>query len=115
MSVVGAQTPESEKPNVADRIVDAARHAAHMSHEARLVKSLACDAIEDSAHEAKRAVTKSVQRGIERLEDFKDESIHNVKRQPLKAIAMAAGVGLMVGMAAAWITGRFRQQRTGEY
>jgi ElaB/YqjD/DUF883 family membrane-anchored ribosome-binding protein len=90
-------------------------HAAHISHEARLVKSLACDAIEDGAHEAKRAVTKSVQRGIERLEDIKDEGVHYVKRQPLKAIAMAAGVGLMVGIAAAWITRRFRQQRAGKY
>jgi ElaB/YqjD/DUF883 family membrane-anchored ribosome-binding protein len=115
MPVAGIQTPESEKPNVADRIVDAARHAAHMSHEARLVKSLACDAIEDGAHDAKRAVTKSVQRGIERLEDIKDEGVHYVKRQPLKALAMAAGVGLMVGIAAAWITGRFRQQRAGKY
>ena len=115
MSVAAVQTPESEKPNVADRIVDAARHAAHISHEARLVKSLACDAIEDGVHEATRAVTKSVQRGIERLEDIKDEGIHYVKRQPLKAIAMAVGVGLMVGMAAAWITGRFRQQRAGKY
>lgn len=115
MSAAGIQTPESEKPNVADRIVDAARHAAHISHEARLVKSLACDAIEDGAHEAIRTVTKSVQRGIERLEDIKDEGVHYVKRQPLKAIAMAVGVGLMVGMAAAWITGRFRQQRAGKY
>ena len=115
MSAAGIQTPESEKPNVADRIVDAARHAAHISHEARLVKSLARDAIEDGAHEATRAVTKSVQRGIERLEDIKDEGVHYVKRQPLKAIAMAVGVGLMVGMAAAWITGRFRQQRAGKY
>jgi ElaB/YqjD/DUF883 family membrane-anchored ribosome-binding protein len=114
MSIAGTQTPESKKPNVADRIVDAVQHAAHVSHEARLVKSLAYDAIEDGAHEAKRAVKKSVQRGIERLEDIKEESVHYVKRQPLKAIAMAAGVGLMVGMAAAWITGRFRQQRTGK-
>jgi ElaB/YqjD/DUF883 family membrane-anchored ribosome-binding protein len=114
MSVAGIQTPESEKPSVADRIVGAAQHAAHVSHEARLVKSLADDAIEDGAHEAKRAVKKSVQRGIERLEDIKDEGVHYVKRQPLKAIAMAAGVGLMVGMAAVWITGRFRRQRTGK-
>jgi ElaB/YqjD/DUF883 family membrane-anchored ribosome-binding protein len=113
MSVAGI-TPESEKPSVPDHFVDAARHAAHVSHEARLVTSLAYDAIEDKAHQAKRAVTKSVQRGIERLEDIKDEGVHYVKRQPLKAIAMAAGAGLMVGMAAAWITGRFRQQRTGK-
>lgn len=111
MSVAAVQTPESEKPNVADRIVDAVRHAAHISHEARLVKSVACDAIEDGTHEARRAVKKSVQRGIDRLEDIKDESVHYVKRQPLKAIAMAAGVGLMVGVAAAWIIGHFRQQQ----
>ena len=89
MPVAGTHTSESEKPSVADRIVDAVQHAAHVSHEARLVKSLACDAIEDGAHEAKRAVTKSVRRGIETLEDIKDEG-------------------------AAWITGRFRQQRAGE-
>ena len=114
MSVTAAHTPESEKPNVADRIVDAVRHAAHVSHEARMVKSLACDAIEDGAHEARRAVTKSVQRGIERMEDIKDESVHYVKRQPLKAIAIAAGVGLMVGIGAAWITGQVRQRQAGK-
>jgi ElaB/YqjD/DUF883 family membrane-anchored ribosome-binding protein len=107
MSVAGTQTSESETPSVADRIVDAVQHAAHVSHEARLVKSLAYDAIEDGAHKAKRAVDKSVQRGIEKLEDIKDESVHYVKHEPLKAMAMAAGVGLMVGMATAWITGRF--------
>ena len=58
MPVAGTQTSESEKPSAADRIVDAVQHAAHMSHEARLVKSLAYDAIEDGAHEAKRAVKK---------------------------------------------------------
>jgi ElaB/YqjD/DUF883 family membrane-anchored ribosome-binding protein len=106
-------TPEGEKPNVAERIVDATRHAAHVSHEARLVKSLARDAFEDGAHAAKRAV-KSVQRGIERLEDIKDEGVHYVKRQPLKAMAMAGGVGLMVGLAAGWVAGRFKRQHAGK-
>jgi ElaB/YqjD/DUF883 family membrane-anchored ribosome-binding protein len=107
MSVAGTHTLESDKPSIADRIVDAVQHAAHGPHEARLVKSLAYDAIEDGAYAAQRAVEKSVQRGIERLEDIKDESVHYVKRQPLKAMAMAAGAGLMVGMATAWTTGRF--------
>ena len=114
MPVAGTQTSESEKPSAADRIVDAVQHAAHVSHEARLVKSLAFDAIEDGAHVARRAVNKSVQRVIERLEDIKDQGVHYVKRQPLKAIAMAVGVGLMAGIAAAWIAGRFIRQRTGK-
>jgi ElaB/YqjD/DUF883 family membrane-anchored ribosome-binding protein len=105
MFVAGTQTSKNENPSVADRVIDAVHHAAHGSHEARLVKSLAYDAMRDGAHEAKRAVEKSVQRGIERLEDIKDESVHYVKRQPLKAMAMAAGAGLMIGLAAAWITG----------
>jgi ElaB/YqjD/DUF883 family membrane-anchored ribosome-binding protein len=108
MSVTSTETRGSEKPTVADRIVDAARHAAHFSHEARLVESLAHDAIEDGAHAAKRAA-KSVERGMERLEDIKDEGIHYVKRQPVKAIAIAAGLGLIVGMAAGWVCGRGRK------
>jgi hypothetical protein len=60
MSVAGTQPSEREKTSVADRIVDAVQHAAHVSHEARLIKSLAYDAIEDGAHEAKRAVEKQV-------------------------------------------------------
>jgi ElaB/YqjD/DUF883 family membrane-anchored ribosome-binding protein len=109
---VASETPEREKPTLADRVVDAARHAAHISHEARLVKSLAQDAIEDGVHAAKRAV-KSAHQSIERLEDIKDEGVHYVRRQPLKAIAMAAGIGLAVGMAAGWIIGRFRRRYTG--
>jgi ElaB/YqjD/DUF883 family membrane-anchored ribosome-binding protein len=103
------ETLEREKPTVVDRVVDAARHAAHMSHEVRLAKSLAQDAIEDGVQAAKRAV-KSARRGIERLEDIKDEGVHYVRRQPLKAVAMAAGIGLMVGMATVWVTGRLRQR-----
>src|SRR5689334_13391502 len=76
-------------PAVRDRVLDAARHAAHVSHEAKLLKSLATDAIEDGAYAAKRAL-KTVKRGVDRLGDLKDEAVHRVKRQPVKAIAIAA-------------------------
>ena len=109
---VASETPEREKPALGDRVVEAARHAAHISHESRLVKSLAQDAIEDGVHAAKRAV-KSAHHSIERLEDIKDEGVHYVRRQPLKAIAMAAGIGLAVGMVAGWIGGRFRRRHNG--
>jgi ElaB/YqjD/DUF883 family membrane-anchored ribosome-binding protein len=112
MAVAGTQISESEKPSVADRIVDAVQHAAHVSHDARLAKSMAYDAIEDGAYQARRAVKKSVQRGIATLEDIKEEAVHHVKRQPLMAIAMAAAVGLAAGMAAAWMTARIAQRRT---
>jgi ElaB/YqjD/DUF883 family membrane-anchored ribosome-binding protein len=96
-------------PSVRDRVIDVTRHAAHVSHEAQLLKSLAADAVEDGTHAVKRAM-KSVKRGVERLEDLKDEAAHQVKRQPLKAIGLAIGAGLILGMAVGWIGGSGRQQ-----
>jgi ElaB/YqjD/DUF883 family membrane-anchored ribosome-binding protein len=92
-------------------MADAARHAAHLSHEARMVRSAAEDAIEDGVHRARRAV-KSVRRGIEQLQDIKDEAAYYVKRRPLSTIAMAAGLGLMAGVAAGLIAARRRADRT---
>jgi ElaB/YqjD/DUF883 family membrane-anchored ribosome-binding protein len=74
------------------------------------VKTLAEDAIEDSVHAAKRAA-KSVRHGLERLEDAREEAIHLLKRRPLKTLAVTAGVGLTVGLAAGWLAGRFSAER----
>jgi ElaB/YqjD/DUF883 family membrane-anchored ribosome-binding protein len=97
MASVTIETSEP-KLTVADRVVDACRQATHISHEARLLKSVAEDAIEDGVHAAKRAM-KSVQRRVENLGDFKDEAIHRVKRQPVRAVGAAFGVGLALGLA----------------
>jgi ElaB/YqjD/DUF883 family membrane-anchored ribosome-binding protein len=77
----------------------------HLSHEARRLGSLAADAAEDGVHAAKRAI-KSVERSIEELGDRKEEIAHRVKRQPLKAVALAVGVGLVLGMAFGWLRAR---------
>ncbi len=106
-------TPETSghpTPSIGGRMADVARHAAHLSHEARMVRSVAEDAIEDGVHRARRAV-KSVRRGIERVQDIKDEATYYVKRRPLGTVAMAAGVGLVIGMAAGLIATRRRRQR----
>jgi len=62
--------------------------------------------IDDRVQEARRVAEKAVRRGIERLEDLKDEGVHYVKRNPLKAVAVAAGAGLMVGLVTGWIVRR---------
>lgn len=100
------EIPEVERA-LSDRYcaTDAARHAAHISHEARLVKSLVTDAVEDGVHAAKRAM-KSVGRRVEELGDLKDEAAYRVKRQPIKAIGVAAGIGLVVGVTIGWIGAR---------
>jgi ElaB/YqjD/DUF883 family membrane-anchored ribosome-binding protein len=74
----------------------------------QLLESLAADAIEDGVHAAKRAIT-SVQRRVENLGDRKDEAVHRMKRQPFKAVGIAVGVGLVLGMAVGWFGGRCGQ------
>jgi ElaB/YqjD/DUF883 family membrane-anchored ribosome-binding protein len=99
------QTAEVDEPTVRDRVVDACRSAAHLSHEARFLKSVAEDAVEDGVHAAKRAM-KSVRRRVEALGDFKDEAVHQVRRQPFVAVAAAAGAGVLFGMAVGWLVAR---------
>ena len=83
MTPTDVDTPEmAAGPTVQDRVLDATRQAAHISHEAQRLKSLAADAVEDGVHAVKRAV-KSVTRGMEELGDLKDEAAQCVKRQPL--------------------------------
>jgi len=101
-----ATVDTSEAPgntNRRERIVDVCRQAAHLSHEARLLKSLATDAIEDGVHAAERAITLAKRRA-EKLADFKDEAVHRVRRQPLRALGIALGAGLVLGVAVGWIS-----------
>jgi len=69
-------------------------------------KSAAVDAWEDGAYAVKRAI-KSVGRGVDRLEDVKDEASHRIKRHPFTAVGAAMGAGLLLGLSAGWIVGRF--------
>ena len=109
---MSATTPDTSNvkgaPTAHDRAIDAARQVAHLSHEAQLLGSLAADAVEDGVHAAKRAI-KSVERGVEKLGDRKDELAYRVKRHPLTAVALAAGVGVVLGMAVGWICSRPRR------
>lgn len=112
MAIATAETQETpQRPTVKDRIVDATRNAAHLSHEARLLKSVAEDVLEDGVHAAKRAM-KSVQRGVETLEDFRDEAAYRVKREPFKAVGIAAGIGLVLGVAVGWFGARVGQRKS---
>jgi len=107
MAVPGINTREPEAPGLTGRIVEAARQAAAWSHDARLAKDIARDALGEQLHAARRTL-KSVTR---ELEDFQDEAIHYVKRQPVKAIGIAAGVGLVGGAAVGWLAGRLGRAR----
>jgi ElaB/YqjD/DUF883 family membrane-anchored ribosome-binding protein len=61
------------------------------------------DALDDAAYAASRSVERSVQRGLDTLEDLKDESIRYVKHHPVQTVAVAAGLGIVLGIAAGWL------------
>jgi hypothetical protein len=103
MTSTTIDTPEeASKTSIRDRVLDAARQTAHLSHETRMLKTLAADAVEDGVHAARRAMT-SARRGVEKLGDFKDEAVHRVKRQPLRAVGLSLGLGLVAGFAVGWL------------
>jgi hypothetical protein len=88
-----------------ERVVDAARHTAHLSHEARLLKSVAADAVEDGVYRARR-VMKTARRDIA---DRADEAAYRIKRAPLRSVALAFGAGIgfaLASGAAAWLAMR---------
>jgi hypothetical protein len=105
MTPATTDTDVKSAPTAHDRAIDTARQIAHLSHEAQRLGSLAADAVEDRVHAAKRAI-KSVERSVEELGDRKEELAHRVKRQPLKAVALAVSAGLVLGVAFGWICGR---------
>ena len=84
----------ADQPATQDRLIDVVGRAAHVAHEARVLKTMAADAIEDGVHAAKRAVTRSARD----IEDLRDAAAYRVKKAPLMAVALAAAAGLALGI-----------------
>ena len=113
MPVANTETTElAQEPTIGDRIADGVRHAAHLSHEARLVTSMAKDAGEEGVHAAKRAMRRIRRHSVEALEDFTEDAAHYVKRQPFRAVGIAVGAGLLVGAVVGWIGVRLAQRQS---
>ena len=66
---------------------DARRQAQHAAREARLLKTIAQDAVEARMYEA----------------------AHRIRQQPLRAVAMAFAIGVPIGALIAWMGGRSRK------
>lgn len=72
------------------------------------VKARVGDAIEDGVYAAKRAF-KAVRRRVDDLSDLKDEAVHRIRRQPLKAAGIALGIGVVFGVAVGWFATKARR------
>lgn len=87
------------QPTLIDRLADATRRTAHLSHEAHLLKSIASDAVDDGVYAARRAF-KNARRRVVSVADFKDDLALRIKRQPMRSVALAAAVGVVLGVVA---------------
>jgi len=92
-------TSQPPSPSATERVVRAAGRVAHAAHEAGVLKTVATDAVEDSLHAARRAVV----RGVHKMEDLADEAAHRVRKAPLASIAVAGGVGLLLGLVFGYV------------
>jgi ElaB/YqjD/DUF883 family membrane-anchored ribosome-binding protein len=90
-------TAHADPPTTQDRLIDVVGRAAHVAHEARVLKTMAADAIEDGVHAAKRAVT----RGARGVDELQETTAYRIKRAPFRAVAIAVGVGLLIGVLCA--------------
>jgi ElaB/YqjD/DUF883 family membrane-anchored ribosome-binding protein len=90
-----------ERPStMSSRIADTVRYATQYSTEARRFTSKAQDVLQDGLHETTRAL-KVMKRRLEKLEH---SAQHYVKREPMKAMVVAAGFAFLTGLVIGWTT-----------
>lgn len=86
-------TAQADPLTASDRVADVIGRAAHVAHEARVLKTIAADAVEDAVHAARRAATRT---GRD-IEEWRETAAYRIKKAPFLALAIAAGAGLLVG------------------
>jgi ElaB/YqjD/DUF883 family membrane-anchored ribosome-binding protein len=91
---------EAERSESRAKVVDAVRRGAHLAHQARLVKSLAADALDDAVYASKQ-MSKSLKRRMQNVSDWRYELAHQVRREPFKALGLAFGTGILLGAVTA--------------
>ena len=95
MTTTHAESPAADGATLGERAADALRTAAHVSHEARLLQSLADDAVEGGLSAARRTITHGRRAAL----DARDELTYRVNRQPGEAMVVMFGVGALIGLA----------------
>ena len=110
MSPAAERMPDTAIAKAVDAAVDTVRCAAHLSHEAQLLKTVAADVVEDGVYAARRALKKA-RRFSERAADLRDQAEYRIKRRPCRFVGLALGLGIQVGLILAWAAARAARRR----
>jgi ElaB/YqjD/DUF883 family membrane-anchored ribosome-binding protein len=87
-------TAHADPLTASDRVADVIGRAAHVAHEARVLKTIAADAVEDAVHAARRAATRT---GRD-IEEWRETAAYRIKKAPFLALAIAGAAGLLLGV-----------------
>jgi ElaB/YqjD/DUF883 family membrane-anchored ribosome-binding protein len=88
-------TPTTIEANLKAPLAKARQEAERVSEEARRLAARAGEVIDDTVKAARRSARKAKLRAV----DARHEMEHRIKRQPLAAVVLAAGAGLLLGIA----------------
>jgi len=73
-----------------EKMVETRDNLADMGH-------LAKETMQDKLHELKERATEKYGEGKERLHDFEESLVRQVREAPMKSVLIAAGIGLALG------------------
>lgn len=110
MATATIDRPQTDDPTLRGRVIDTARQAGHLAHEARMLKTRATDAVEDGMHAARRVVTRSVHD----LEDLRDTTATRVGKAPFASVGLTFAAGLLLGAVVGWFGRRPASRGTPE-
>ena len=82
------------KENLLKKAHFAEQQIAGVGREASRLKEAVTDVVEETILDAKRAARRSYRAA----EDIVDEAAHTVKRHPWRAVALAFGLGALIGL-----------------
>jgi len=88
-----------------ERATEVWRRAAKMTEEVGALKT----AMKDAVEEGKEAATKGVEQMRRQVRDLRhvpDDLAYRVRHEPLRAVGLAVGVGLVAGCLFGWFVGR---------
>lgn len=98
MAAAGMDKADTARSAVTGRVLDAARQAEQVAHDARRLTERAAEVLEDGLHTARR----TFKRRTRDLEDLRDDAEARVRKNPMAAIGLTFAAGLMLGVVIGW-------------
>ena len=99
------ETVRTECENLGERATEVWRRASKVTEDVGALKTAAQDVLEEGKEVAARSV-ESMRRTARDLRHMPNDVAYRVRQEPLRAVGLAIGFGLIVGGGFAWLMTR---------